>query len=81
MQISQRRILTIQDRSLPYSIGAPPGLLIVIFALVAFFSMGILPIFVARDLPRSTMEWLGTLFLGIILFQFFNVLTKKVVFQ
>jgi hypothetical protein len=25
MQISQRKILTIQDRSLPYSIGAPPG--------------------------------------------------------
>jgi hypothetical protein len=58
MQISQRRILTIQDRSLPYSIGAPPGLLIVIFALVAFFSMGILPIFVARDYPDQ--RWNGS---------------------
>jgi hypothetical protein len=48
---------------------------------VAVLSMAVVPIFIAGDTPRSKGEWAGTFLLGIFLFQFFNVLTKKVIFR
>ena len=80
MEIRNRRVVIVRSRVLPYSIGAPPGLPAIMFAMIAFLSMGVVPIFAAGDNPRSKVEWFATLLLGIFLFQFLSVLTKNVTF-